>query len=308
MVRILRHTVDQREDCLASFFLKDMVTSLFLIRALIYDLVSTPSKAVAVTFDSLKFTFSPGEVSNRRTIRVGPTCSGRSRPRVCRSPEECGRTGSARRAHARCARANGHTNKNNDDTASIYAMAALEKEQTEKIIVLPGLAILAPPRVYALCLGTVGTALFTALRRLPAISKGSRPEQQRVVIITCRIKLFQRVPRRPIGTGSVCPFDVHCRTQLPFYTPTTYDPTPIEVDVGPRPGHDAGPNGARPSRTSTCSSWSSHQNLCSTTVQRTKLCRCEVRHESVAMAQNRNAAEKKERSGSVTPAQYIVRS
>ncbi|GBP90551.1 hypothetical protein EVAR_64671_1 [Eumeta japonica] len=33
----------------------------------------------------------------------------------------------------------------------------------QKIIVLPGLAILAPPRVYALCLGTGGTALFTAL-------------------------------------------------------------------------------------------------------------------------------------------------
>ncbi|GBP05886.1 hypothetical protein EVAR_5166_1 [Eumeta japonica] len=32
-----------------------------------------------------------------------------------------------------------------------------------KIIVLPGLAILAPPRVYALCLGTGGTALSTAL-------------------------------------------------------------------------------------------------------------------------------------------------
>ncbi|GBP37768.1 hypothetical protein EVAR_29970_1 [Eumeta japonica] len=37
------------------------------------------------------------------------------------------------------------------------------QEQTEKIIVLPGLAILAPPRVYALCLGTGGTALFMAL-------------------------------------------------------------------------------------------------------------------------------------------------
>ncbi|GBP34336.1 hypothetical protein EVAR_7387_1 [Eumeta japonica] len=33
----------------------------------------------------------------------------------------------------------------------------------QKIIVLPGLAILAPPRVYVLCLGTGGTALFTAL-------------------------------------------------------------------------------------------------------------------------------------------------
>ncbi|GBP63341.1 hypothetical protein EVAR_41929_1 [Eumeta japonica] len=29
----------------------------------------------------------------------------------------------------------------------------------QKVIVLPGLAILAPPRVYALCLGTGGTAL-----------------------------------------------------------------------------------------------------------------------------------------------------
>ncbi|GBP75291.1 hypothetical protein EVAR_47328_1 [Eumeta japonica] len=37
------------------------------------------------------------------------------------------------------------------------------QEQTEKLIVLPGLAILAPSRVYALCLGTGGTALFTPL-------------------------------------------------------------------------------------------------------------------------------------------------
>ncbi|GBP03682.1 hypothetical protein EVAR_2427_1 [Eumeta japonica] len=41
--------------------------------------------------------------------------------------------------------------------------AGTYQEQTEKIIVLSGLAILAPPRVYALCLGTSGTALFTAL-------------------------------------------------------------------------------------------------------------------------------------------------
>ncbi|GBP12214.1 hypothetical protein EVAR_6390_1 [Eumeta japonica] len=41
--------------------------------------------------------------------------------------------------------------------------AGTHQEQTEKIIVLPSLAILAPPRVYALCLGTGGTALFTAL-------------------------------------------------------------------------------------------------------------------------------------------------
>ncbi|GBP19960.1 hypothetical protein EVAR_11350_1 [Eumeta japonica] len=37
-------------------------------------------------------------------------------------------------------------------------------------------------------------------------------------------------------------------------------------------------------------------DLITITVQRTKLCRCEVRHESVAMASNRNAAEKKEGS------------
>ncbi|GBP35779.1 hypothetical protein EVAR_20633_1 [Eumeta japonica] len=41
--------------------------------------------------------------------------------------------------------------------------AGTYQEQTEKIMVLPGLAILAPPRVYALCLDTGGTALFTAV-------------------------------------------------------------------------------------------------------------------------------------------------
>ncbi|GBP39058.1 hypothetical protein EVAR_89280_1 [Eumeta japonica] len=41
--------------------------------------------------------------------------------------------------------------------------AGTYQKQTEKIVVLPGLTILAPPRVYALCLGTGGTALFTAL-------------------------------------------------------------------------------------------------------------------------------------------------
>ncbi|GBP35132.1 hypothetical protein EVAR_28331_1 [Eumeta japonica] len=44
-----------------------------------------------------------------------------------------------------------------------WGAAGTYQEQTEKIIVLSGLAILAPPRVYALCLGTGGTALFTAL-------------------------------------------------------------------------------------------------------------------------------------------------
>ncbi|GBP83708.1 hypothetical protein EVAR_61643_1 [Eumeta japonica] len=38
------------------------------------------------------------------------------------------------------------------------------------------------------------------------------------------------------------------------------------------------------------------------TVQRTKLCRCEVSHESVAMAGNRNTWEKKEGSASAEPA------
>ncbi|GBP36195.1 hypothetical protein EVAR_4339_1 [Eumeta japonica] len=38
-------------------------------------------------------------------------------------------------------------------------------------------------------------------------------------------------------------------------------------------------------------------------VQRTKLCRCEVSHGSVAMARNRHAAQKNRGSGSVTPAQ-----
>ncbi|GBP91053.1 hypothetical protein EVAR_56136_1 [Eumeta japonica] len=46
---------------------------------------------------------------------------------------------------------------NSQDAAGTY------QEQTEKIVVLSDLAILAPPRVYALCLGTGGTALFTAL-------------------------------------------------------------------------------------------------------------------------------------------------
>ncbi|GBP66221.1 hypothetical protein EVAR_97173_1 [Eumeta japonica] len=44
------------------------------------------------------------------------------------------------------------------------------------------------------------------------------------------------------------------------------------------------------------------------TIRRTRLCRCEVRHESVAMASNRNAAEEKEGSRSVEPAQYNTRS
>ncbi|GBP55185.1 hypothetical protein EVAR_90207_1 [Eumeta japonica] len=43
------------------------------------------------------------------------------------------------------------------------------------------------------------------------------------------------------------------------------------------------------------------------TVERTKLCRSEVGHESVAMAQNRNAGEKKNESGRVEPAHYIIR-
>ncbi|GBP67439.1 DNA repair protein REV1, partial [Eumeta japonica] len=46
---------------------------------------------------------------------------------------------------------------------SARGAAGTRQEQTEKIIVLPGLAILAPPKVYALCMGTGGTALFTAL-------------------------------------------------------------------------------------------------------------------------------------------------
>ncbi|GBP34385.1 hypothetical protein EVAR_7438_1 [Eumeta japonica] len=46
---------------------------------------------------------------------------------------------------------------------SARGAAGTHQEQTEKIIDLPGLAILAPPKVYALCLGTGGTAPFTAL-------------------------------------------------------------------------------------------------------------------------------------------------
>ncbi|GBP62969.1 hypothetical protein EVAR_44022_1 [Eumeta japonica] len=47
--------------------------------------------------------------------------------------------------------------------------------------------------------------------------------------------------------------------------------------------------------------------MLTSTVQRTKLSRCESSNGSVVMAQNRNAAEKKEGSGSVEPAHYIVR-
>ncbi|GBP77358.1 Malignant T-cell-amplified sequence 1 homolog [Eumeta japonica] len=47
--------------------------------------------------------------------------------------------------------------------SSTRGAAGTYQEQTEKITVLPGLAITAPPRAYALCLGTDGTALFTAL-------------------------------------------------------------------------------------------------------------------------------------------------
>ncbi|GBP47372.1 hypothetical protein EVAR_38974_1 [Eumeta japonica] len=54
------------------------------------------------------------------------------------------------------------------------------QEQTEKIIVLPGPAILAPPRVYALCLGTSGTALFTALDASEA--KGLRAAAKRSAV------------------------------------------------------------------------------------------------------------------------------
>ncbi|GBP66207.1 Probable multidrug resistance-associated protein lethal(2)03659 [Eumeta japonica] len=43
------------------------------------------------------------------------------------------------------------------------------------------------------------------------------------------------------------------------------------------------------------------------TVQRTKLCRCEVSHESVAVAENRHAQEEKEGSRNVKPAHYITR-
>ncbi|GBP57497.1 hypothetical protein EVAR_36149_1 [Eumeta japonica] len=46
---------------------------------------------------------------------------------------------------------------------STRGAAGTHQEQTEKIIVLPGLAILTPLKVCALCPGTGGTALFTAL-------------------------------------------------------------------------------------------------------------------------------------------------
>ncbi|GBP48831.1 hypothetical protein EVAR_8439_1 [Eumeta japonica] len=47
--------------------------------------------------------------------------------------------------------------------SSTRGAAGTHQKQTEKIIVLSSLAILAPHRVYALCLGTGGTAVFTAL-------------------------------------------------------------------------------------------------------------------------------------------------
>ncbi|GBP12629.1 hypothetical protein EVAR_100274_1, partial [Eumeta japonica] len=43
------------------------------------------------------------------------------------------------------------------------------------------------------------------------------------------------------------------------------------------------------------------------TVQRTKLCCCEVSLESVAMAQNINARMKEEQSGNVIPAHCVIR-
>ncbi|GBP88122.1 hypothetical protein EVAR_63930_1 [Eumeta japonica] len=53
------------------------------------------------------------------------------------------------------------------DVGDIRGVAGTYQEQTEKIIAQTGLAILAPPRVYALCLGTGGTALVTALLVTP---------------------------------------------------------------------------------------------------------------------------------------------
>ncbi|GBP88461.1 hypothetical protein EVAR_103735_1 [Eumeta japonica] len=42
-------------------------------------------------------------------------------------------------------------------------------------------------------------------------------------------------------------------------------------------------------------------------LQRTKLCRCEVSQESVAMTSNENAGEKRQGSGSVVPAYCMIR-
>ncbi|GBP87486.1 Scolexin B [Eumeta japonica] len=53
--------------------------------------------------------------------------------------------------------------------------AGTHQEQTEKIIVLPGLAILATLTVYALCLGTGGTALFTLPVDAPNLSVEEHP-------------------------------------------------------------------------------------------------------------------------------------
>ncbi|GBP22174.1 hypothetical protein EVAR_10684_1 [Eumeta japonica] len=96
------------------------------------------------------------------------------------------------------------------------------QEQTEKIIVLPGLAILAPPRVYALCLGTGGTALFTALALItecppPIKGRGRRAPRSPVAMDPERQPLLN-----PVAPG------LRCRT----YRALTYEEVRAARDDG----------------------------------------------------------------------------
>ncbi|GBP95844.1 hypothetical protein EVAR_65500_1 [Eumeta japonica] len=92
--------------------------------------------------------------------------------------------------------------------SSTGGAAGSYQEQTEKIIVLSDLAILAPPRVYALCLSTGGTALFTALRAGPFLCysrvtysmEGSKATPPGVRVLARRRRPRPR-PRRP---GKLC--------------------------------------------------------------------------------------------------------
>ncbi|GBP20598.1 hypothetical protein EVAR_93712_1 [Eumeta japonica] len=75
--------------------------------------------------------------------------------------------------------------------------AGTYQEQTEKIIILPGLAILAPPRVYALCLGTGGTALFMALLVIVTIGQNYFTE------ITMRARVLSVISQSSVSDGGI---------------------------------------------------------------------------------------------------------
>ncbi|GBP32398.1 hypothetical protein EVAR_81205_1 [Eumeta japonica] len=84
---------------------------------------------------------------------------------------------------------------------------------------LPGLAILAPPRVYALCLGTGGTALFTALARTAEVpskrlndqgvfffnvaARSAKVSFQRIIDWRSFLLLDYSFYRRPEGEGDL---------------------------------------------------------------------------------------------------------